>query len=124
VPTETTGPDRLGFAPAHRGKFCGRRRHLYSWRRRGKKRRRRSAMGRRDKLIAAVRNNPKDVRFADACRIAVWLGFEYSGGKGSHRAYSRPGEPVALNFQDRKGKIPAYQAEQLIAMIDKYGNEL
>jgi len=31
---------------------------------------------------------------------------------------------VALNFQDRKGKVPAYQAEQLIAMIDKYGDEL
>ncbi len=81
-------------------------------------------MSRRDKLISAVRNNPKDVRFADACQIAVWLGFEHSSGKGSHRAFSRPGEPVGLNFQDRKGKIPAYQAEQLIAMIDKYGDEL
>jgi len=81
-------------------------------------------MSRRNKLIQAARNNPKDVRFADACRIAVWLGFEHSGGKGHHRAFSRPGEPVALNFQDRKGRIPAYQAEQLIAMIDKYGDEL
>jgi hypothetical protein len=27
------------------------------------------------KLIAKVRNNPKDVRFDDACKIAEHLGF-------------------------------------------------
>jgi hypothetical protein len=75
------------------------------------------------KLLAAIRNNPKDVRFADACRVAEWLGFVHKGGKGSHRAYSRTGELVGLNFQDRDGKIPAYQARQLIAMMDKYGKE-
>ena len=77
-------------------------------------------MSRRAKLIAAVRNNPADVRFEDACKIAEWLGFTHKGGKGSHRAYARAGEPIALNFQDRGGRIPRYQAEQLIAMIDKY----
>jgi len=61
-----------------------------------------------------------DVRFADACRIAQWLGFIHKGGKGSHRAYQRPGEPIGLNFQNRGGKIPRYQAEQLLAMIEKY----
>jgi hypothetical protein len=75
------------------------------------------------KLLTAIRNNPKDVRFADACRVAEWLGFVHKGGKGSHRAYSRTGERVGLNFQNRDGKIPAYQARQLIAMMDKYGKE-
>ncbi len=70
-----------------------------------------------------IRNNPKDVRFADACSVAEWLGFVHKGGKGSHRAYSRTGERVGLNFQNRDGKIPAYQARQLIAMMDKYGKE-
>ncbi len=73
------------------------------------------------KLLEAIRNNPKDVRFADACRVADWLGFVHKGGKGSHRAFSRAGERIGLNFQNRNGKIPAYQAKQLIAMIDKYG---
>jgi nitrous oxide reductase accessory protein NosL len=77
----------------------------------------------RAKLLAAIRNNPKDVRFADACKAAEWIGFKGKGGKGSHRAFSRPGEPVALNFQNRKGKIPTYQAKQLIEMIDKYGGD-
>ena len=77
-------------------------------------------MSRRAKLVQAVRNNPGDVRFADACRTAEWLGFIHKGGKGSHRAYQRSGEPIGLNFQNRGGKIPRYQAEQLLAMIDKY----
>lgn len=77
-------------------------------------------MNQRAKLIAAIRNNPKDVRFEDACRAAESIGFHHTGGKGSHRSFSRPGEPVGLNFQSVKGKIPAYQARQLISMLDKY----
>ena len=77
-------------------------------------------MSRRAKLIKPVSNNPSDVTFDDACKIAEWLGFVHKGGKGSHRAYQRTGEPIGLNFQNRGGKIPRYQAEQLIAMIDKY----
>ena len=80
-------------------------------------------MTQREKLIASVKENPKDVRFEDACKIAEWLGF-CRGGRGSHHAYSRRGEPVGLNFQNRGGKIPLYQAKQLIEMIEKYEDEL
>ena len=48
------------------------------------------------------------------------VGLRAQGGKGSHSAYQKTGEPIGLNFQNRGGKIPKYQAEQLIAMIDKY----
>lgn len=76
-------------------------------------------------LVAAIRNNPRDVRFDDACKVARWLGFSATGGKGSHAAFCRPGEPTGLNFQKLKdGKIPRYQAAQLIAMIDKYEDEV
>jgi hypothetical protein len=78
----------------------------------------------RDKLLAAIRNNPKDVRFADACKVAGWLGFGSKGGKGAHWAFGRPGERTILNFQSHKGgKIPPYQARQLIEMMDKYAPE-
>jgi predicted RNA binding protein YcfA (HicA-like mRNA interferase family) len=75
------------------------------------------------KLIAEIQNNPRDVRFADACKVAEALGFVHKGGKGNHRAYSRTGERVGLNFQNRKGKIKSYQARQLIEMIDRYYEE-
>lgn len=77
-------------------------------------------MTQRAKLIEAIRNNPKDVRFEDACNVAEMLGFVRKGTKSSHWVYVRPGEPVGLNFQDRNGKIKPYQAYQLIEMIEKY----
>lgn len=78
-------------------------------------------VGRRDKLFQSIRNNPKDVRFADALKAAELLGFSAKGGSGSHRSFARQGEPVQLNFQDTKtGKAKPYQVRQLIAMIDKY----
>jgi hypothetical protein len=78
-------------------------------------------MSRRDKLFAAIRNNPASVRFDDACKAAEWLGFERKGGRGSHCTYGRPDEPLLLNFQSRNGYIKLYQARQLLAMVDKYG---
>ncbi|MBR0735781.1 hypothetical protein JQ581_02480 [Bradyrhizobium liaoningense] len=82
-------------------------------------------MSQRAKLIADICNNPRDVRFEDACKIAGWLGFvSDKNSGGSHRAYSRPGEPTGLNFQNRGGKIVPYQARQLIEMIERYGHEI
>jgi hypothetical protein len=77
-------------------------------------------MTRRDKLLAAIRANPKGVRFADACKAAEIIGFVRAGGKGSHTVYAKMGEPTILNFQNRNGYIPPYQARQLIEMLDKY----
>jgi hypothetical protein len=75
----------------------------------------------RNKLLDGIVQNPKDVRFADACKAAQFLGFAHVGGKGSHRSFGKLGEPTQLNFQDKGGKIPPYQARQLIAMIEAYG---
>jgi hypothetical protein len=74
------------------------------------------------KLFAAIQANPRNVRFRDACRAARLLGFVHEGGKGSHRVFKRRGEPLQLNFQDRDGYIPPYQARQLVRMIEKYGS--
>ena len=51
--------------------------------------------------------------------LADWASPEL-GKKDPDCVFQRPGEPMALNFQDRGGKIKPYQAKQLIAMIDKY----
>lgn len=81
-------------------------------------------MTRQQKLLTAIRNNPKAVKFADACKVAEQLGFAFRNGKGSHCVYGKSGEPVILNFQNRGGYIPAYQARQLIEMMDKYETEI
>ena len=77
-------------------------------------------MTRRDKQLASIRHNPAAVRFEDACKVADWLGFERKGGRGSHVVYAKTGESTILNFQNRNGYVYAYQARQLIAMLDKY----
>jgi hypothetical protein len=77
-------------------------------------------MTKQEKLLASIRNNPKVVRFDDACKIAERLGFSHQGGKGSHRTYGRMDEPLLLNFQNRDGYILPYQAKQLLTMVDKY----
>jgi predicted RNA binding protein YcfA (HicA-like mRNA interferase family) len=81
-----------------------------------------SKMTKREKLLAAIRNNPADVRFDDACKVAEWLGFTERRSGGSHVVFTRPGERLQLNFQNHAGKIRPYQADQLIAMIARYGD--
>jgi len=73
-----------------------------------------------EKLIQKIINNPKGVRFADACKVAELIGFIRAGGKGSHTVFKREAEMEIFNFQNINGKIPTYEAKQLIAMIEKY----
>ncbi|MDP2782977.1 MAG: hypothetical protein Q8O38_00085 [Sulfurimicrobium sp.] len=80
-------------------------------------------MKKHEKLLASIRDNPKGVRFDDACRAAEILGFTHKGGQGSHRAFARSGEATLLNFQNRNGLVAPYQARQLIEMMDKYQDE-
>jgi len=75
------------------------------------------------RLLGAIVANPKGVRLTDAGNAAEALGFIHKGGTGSHRAFARPDEPTLLDFQNRDGCVPPYQARQLIAMIEKYGGD-
>jgi hypothetical protein len=82
-------------------------------------------MSAHQKLLDGICNNPRDVRFDDACKAAELIGFFPVMRKKhgtSHRIFKRPGEITQLIFQNWKGKIPTYQADQLIAMIEKYRN--
>lgn len=81
-------------------------------------------MNSKTKLLDAVLRNPMQVRFADACKLAVMLGFVHQGGSGSHKAFARSGEAAGLNFQNRDGVIPPYQARQLTEMIRKYRGDV
>lgn len=74
-----------------------------------------------DKLLAQIRNNPADVRFDDACRVATRFFGQPRQNRGSHRVWPTPweGDP-AINLQPRKdGRAKAYQVRQLLAAIDR-----
>jgi hypothetical protein len=76
-----------------------------------------------NKLLSGICNSPKNVRLSDACKAAEMVGFNGRAQAGSHHGFSKTGELAGLNFQDvGGGKIPEYQAKQLIRMIDKYWN--
>jgi len=51
-------------------------------------------MTKQEKLLASLRNNPKAVRFDDACKIAEQLGSKLRGGKGSHRTFGKMDESL------------------------------
>lgn len=77
-------------------------------------------MSKKAKLITKLFDNPKAVRFDDACKIAELLGFKRKGEQGSHCVFGKIGEPTIINFQNRNGYILPYQARQLIEMVQKY----
>ena len=77
-----------------------------------------------EEIVAAMRRNPKNVRFAELCRVCdAYFGAARSRG-GSHRVYKTPwiGDP-RVNIQSAKGKAKAYQARQVLRAIEKVQNE-
>ena len=74
------------------------------------------------KIIKQMRENPKDVKFDDLCKVCNYY-FGKSRSKGSHQIYKTlwQGDP-RINIQDNNGKSKAYQVRQVIKAIDKLRN--
>ena len=72
-------------------------------------------------LIAAMRANPADVRFAAASMVANHYFGEPRQQGTSHRIWKMPwpGDP-RVNMQDDGGKAKVYQVEQLLKAIDRF----
>lgn len=75
------------------------------------------------RLLEALRNNPQNVRFSEAKKIATHF-FGRSRVAGSHHVWSMPwaGDP-RINLQSKGGKVAPYQVKQLLAAIDRLGRE-
>ena len=74
--------------------------------------------------IAAMRRNPKNVRFSDLCRVCDhYFGRARKRGT-SHRVYKTPwsGDP-RVNIQSRRGMAKAYQVRQVLRAIEKVEHE-
>lgn len=75
------------------------------------------------KLLAKVRSNPRDVRFADLVLLVEAHGFVLDRQTGTgHRVFKHPEVQALLNLQPRHdGKAKPYQVRELLAMVDEYG---
>jgi len=77
-----------------------------------------------EEIVAAMRRNPKNVRFSDLCRVCdTFFGTARRRG-GSHRVYKTPwiGDP-RVNIQSSKGTAKAYQVRQVLRAVEKLKNE-
>jgi hypothetical protein len=74
-----------------------------------------------EQIVEQMRDNPKNVRFADLCKVCENY-FGEPRTKGSHHIYKIPwqGDP-RINIQNDNGKGKAYQVRQVLRAIDKLG---
>lgn len=71
-------------------------------------------------LLEKMKDNPKNVRFAELVKVCDHF-FGKSRQRGSsHRIYKTPwsGDP-RVNIQNSKGKAKAYQVRQVLQAIEK-----
>lgn len=82
-------------------------------------------MSKRAKLLLAIRNNPRDVRFADLVRLMEAIGFVLYRQTGSHRIYRhRRAEVPFVNLQEGSGgTAKPYQVDQVLALVDRHNLE-
>ncbi len=71
-------------------------------------------------IVAAMRANPKAIRFDDLCKVCDAFFGESRQSGSSHRVYKTPwrGDP-RVNIQNAKGNAKPYQVRQVLAAIDR-----
>jgi hypothetical protein len=74
------------------------------------------------KIVAAMRANPRNVRYADLAKACEHYFGPARNSGGSHAVYKTPwpGDP-RVNIQNDNGRAKAYQVRQVLAAIDKKG---
>ena len=71
-------------------------------------------------IIHAMKNQPKNIRFKDLCKVCdAYFGCARQLGS-SHRLYKAPwlGDP-RVNIQNTKGKAKPYQVKQVLQAIER-----
>lgn len=72
-----------------------------------------------EQLLAEMKENPQNVRFVDACKVATHF-FGKPRVSGSHHIWSMswPGDP-RVNLQDKGDVAKPYQVKQLLLAVEK-----
>jgi hypothetical protein len=71
-------------------------------------------------IVDKMRQNPRNVKFKDLCKVCEhFFGAPRQSGS-SHRIYKTPwqGDP-RINIQNEKGKAKLYQVKQVLLAIEK-----
>lgn len=77
------------------------------------------------RLIARIlRGDLANVAFDDLVQLLLDLDFRESGGRGSHRVFTRIGVSELVNLQEQKGDAKQYQVRQVASIIRRYNLEL
>jgi predicted RNA binding protein YcfA (HicA-like mRNA interferase family) len=74
-------------------------------------------MGRKEELLARIRNNPQSVRFGDLTKLLTWYGFEYKRSKGSHHIYQQGHYNVIV--PRRAPHLHSYVVRQVLKILDE-----
>ena len=77
-------------------------------------------MGNTSEILKQMKQNPKNVRFADLCKICDLYFGQARQKSSSNRVYKTPwqGDP-RVNIQNQKGKAKSYQVKQVLKAIDR-----
>jgi len=70
--------------------------------------------------LKQFKNNSKDVKFSELCKICDFYFGDARQSGSSHRVYKTPwkGDP-RVNIQNSKGKAKAYQVKQVLKAIER-----
>jgi predicted RNA binding protein YcfA (HicA-like mRNA interferase family) len=75
-------------------------------------------MGSVDKIISAMRNNPRDWAMAKLLTVASHYGLEVRSAGGSHHVFSHPSVKDSLSVPARR-PIKAIYIKRFVALIDQ-----
>ena len=79
-------------------------------------------MGKKEKLIARLKSNPKDFTFEEMETLLTTLGFEKSNkGKtsGSRVKFIKDNIPIILHKPHPRKELLEYQVKQIIEILEK-----
>jgi predicted RNA binding protein YcfA (HicA-like mRNA interferase family) len=76
-------------------------------------------MGKKEKLLAKLRRNPKNIRPEELEKLLLWLGFEKRAGKGSHTVYKM--DEYRLTVPYKKPFLKSVYIKLALEIIDELG---
>lgn len=76
-------------------------------------------MSQRDKLLLKIRNNPKDVRFDDLCKLLEWDGWQQRSTQtsSSHFVYRKEGFGKVTIPKGKDGKVKTIYVKRVLELM-------